>query len=168
MCPFELVATPIASPRYTSAGIFRKFGTDSNGISGTFCAFALWPVCARPGAVIQSAATITPPIISRLISSSCFCYKLPATGYQLTSAGYRRRHVVLDPVHDELDHVVTVLLEHHHVAVAADADLLEANEVGLDARLVEELRDARIVDAVIRAVGGNRQHALVLPPHQFA
>ncbi|PYQ86293.1 MAG: hypothetical protein DMG02_24730 [Acidobacteria bacterium] len=33
-CPFELVATPTPSPMYTPGGIVRKFGTESNGISG--------------------------------------------------------------------------------------------------------------------------------------
>ena len=45
--------------------------------------------------------------------------------------------------------VVAVLLEHHHVAVAGDADGFEPHEIGLDARLIEPLRDAGIVGAVI-------------------
>ena len=32
----ELVATPTTSPKYTPGGSFRKFGTDSYAISGTF------------------------------------------------------------------------------------------------------------------------------------
>src|SRR3954470_22237641 len=48
MWPFEFVATPIASPRYNPGGNFRKFGTDSKGISGTFCAFAF---CARAAGI---------------------------------------------------------------------------------------------------------------------
>src|SRR6185295_13991452 len=35
--PFELTATPDASPRFMSLGSLRKFGTESNGISGTGC-----------------------------------------------------------------------------------------------------------------------------------
>src|SRR5450759_5610330 len=46
MCPLELVATPMPSPRYKFGGSFRKFGADSNGISGTFRAFALALSCA--------------------------------------------------------------------------------------------------------------------------
>src|SRR5262245_41635644 len=34
MCPFELRATPMPSPRYRLGGMVRKFGTDSYGISG--------------------------------------------------------------------------------------------------------------------------------------
>src|SRR5215510_3455987 len=34
MCPFELRATPMPSPRYRFGGIVRKFGTDSYGMSG--------------------------------------------------------------------------------------------------------------------------------------
>src|SRR5215467_5140416 len=37
MCPFAFTATPVASPRYMSLGIFR--GSDpSKGITGTSCA----------------------------------------------------------------------------------------------------------------------------------
>src|SRR5664279_1754088 len=46
MCPLELVATPMPSPRYRLGGIFRKFGADSNGIWGTFRAFARALSCA--------------------------------------------------------------------------------------------------------------------------
>src|SRR5712671_5818535 len=37
MCPLELTATPEASPRCISGGSFRKFGTESKGISGAAC-----------------------------------------------------------------------------------------------------------------------------------
>src|SRR2546426_5382355 len=37
MCPFELTATPDASPKCKSGGSLKKFGTESNGISGTDC-----------------------------------------------------------------------------------------------------------------------------------
>src|SRR5438034_5453859 len=37
MCPFEFTATPEASPKCRSAGSLKKFGTESNGISGTVC-----------------------------------------------------------------------------------------------------------------------------------
>src|ERR1039458_9377124 len=46
MCPLELVATPMPSPIYRLAGSFRKFGADSNGIWGTFRAFARALSCA--------------------------------------------------------------------------------------------------------------------------
>src|ERR1700691_6239458 len=35
MCFLELMATPEASPRYMSAGSFRRLATESKGISGT-------------------------------------------------------------------------------------------------------------------------------------
>src|SRR5689334_23875892 len=38
MCFFEFTAIPDTSPRYRSVGSFRKFGTESNGISGTSAA----------------------------------------------------------------------------------------------------------------------------------
>src|SRR5690348_16094065 len=52
MCPLELVATPMPSPRYRLGGSFRKFGAESKGISGTFCALARALSCAgvRPSA----------------------------------------------------------------------------------------------------------------------
>src|SRR6266853_914523 len=34
------------SPRYRFGGSFKKLGAESNGISGTFCAFALAFICA--------------------------------------------------------------------------------------------------------------------------
>src|ERR1035441_10322458 len=40
MCPLELVATPMPSPRCRLGGSLRKSGADSNGISGTFCTLA--------------------------------------------------------------------------------------------------------------------------------
>src|ERR1017187_10459666 len=46
MCPLELVATPMPSPIYRLAGSFRKCGADSNGIWGTFRAFARALSCA--------------------------------------------------------------------------------------------------------------------------
>src|ERR1039458_8231340 len=52
MCPLELVATPMPSPRCRLGGSFRKFGADSNGISGTFCALARalsWACVSPPG-----------------------------------------------------------------------------------------------------------------------
>src|SRR2546425_1717212 len=36
-CPFELTATPEASPKCRFSGSLKKFGTESNGISGTAC-----------------------------------------------------------------------------------------------------------------------------------
>src|SRR5262245_12861817 len=39
--PFELTATPDASPRFMSAGSLRKLMSASNGISGTCCASAV-------------------------------------------------------------------------------------------------------------------------------
>ena len=49
-----------------------------------------------------------------------------------------------------------------------DADVLEAHEVGLHPGLIEELRNAGVVHAVIRAARARREHADVLPPRQLA
>src|SRR4051794_12087127 len=47
-------------------GILRKFGTESNGISGTFCAFALAATCAavRPSFPAGACARTEPPDIN--------------------------------------------------------------------------------------------------------
>src|SRR4051812_9677316 len=37
MCPLELTATPAASPRCISGGSFKRFATESYGISGGDC-----------------------------------------------------------------------------------------------------------------------------------
>src|SRR5690242_14220521 len=36
-CPFEFTATPAPSPKFRSGGSLKKFGTESNGISGGGC-----------------------------------------------------------------------------------------------------------------------------------
>ena len=59
---------------------------------------------------------------------------------------------------DVRDDVVAVEFQHHHVAVAADADILKAHEIGLSSRLVQPLGDAGVKDAVIGAVRRDRQH----------
>src|ERR1044072_3725981 len=45
-------------------GNFRKFGTDSKGISGTFCAFAL--LCAKLGAAARSSPAASAPAVRHL------------------------------------------------------------------------------------------------------
>src|SRR6478672_6578907 len=45
-------------------GNFRKFGTDSKGISGTFCAFAL--LCAKLGAAARSSPAASAPAMRHL------------------------------------------------------------------------------------------------------
>src|SRR4051812_31453586 len=56
------------SPRYTFGGNFRKFGTDSYAISGTFCAFALRIApCAKAVPDQMSPATTPPAMKTRLM-----------------------------------------------------------------------------------------------------
>src|SRR5689334_12752773 len=45
-------------------GNFKKFGTDSKGISGTFCAFAL--LCAKLGAAARSSPAASAPALRHL------------------------------------------------------------------------------------------------------
>src|SRR4051812_28843981 len=49
-------------------GNFRKFGTESKGISGTFCALAL--LCAKAGPVLMSAATRAHAAMRRFMTTS--------------------------------------------------------------------------------------------------
>jgi hypothetical protein len=55
-------------------------------------------------------------------------------------------HVLHHPFVDHAGDVEIVLLDHHHVAIAADAFVLQADEFGLDAGLIEVLRGTVIVD----------------------
>ena len=45
-------------------------------------------------------------------------------------AGALPRDVLVQPVEDRLQHLAVVLLDHHHVAVAADADVAEPQLFG--------------------------------------
>src|SRR6516225_9377027 len=53
-------------------------------------------------------------------------------------------HVLLHPFVDHAGNVEIILLNHHHMAVAADASVLQANILGLYTGLVEVLRRAVI------------------------
>src|ERR1051325_6226828 len=77
---------PLTSPKFMSAGSFRKFGTESNGISGTGC-------CAYAGAANSSNTTkherfTRPPLwLDRGVHVTC------------------REHVVSVHADDEVIHV---------------------------------------------------------------
>src|ERR1700724_2384139 len=64
-------------------------------------------------------------------------------------------HVLHHPLVDQMRDLEIVLLDHHHVAVAADALVLQADVLGLPPRLDEILGGAVIVDLVI---GRLRRH----------
>ena len=59
--PFEFTATPEASPRFMSAGSFRKFGAESNGISGTDCCANAVPANASDAMSAKLVRLIDPP-----------------------------------------------------------------------------------------------------------
>src|SRR6266545_7675910 len=61
---------------------------------------------------------------------------------QLLLPRYHRLH---DPLMDRGRDLLVVLLVHHHVAVALDADLTEPQERRLDARLLQKLHRAMVV-----------------------
>src|SRR5690242_9658390 len=63
-------------------GNFRKFGTDSKGISGTFCAFAL--LCAKLGAAARSSPAASAPAVRHLF--------IEASGTKVEGIYTRRRH----------------------------------------------------------------------------
>ena len=58
-------------------------------------------------------------------------------------------HVILHPFVDYRGNVEIILLNHHQVAVAADASVLQADMLGLDTGLVEVLRGAVIINLMI-------------------
>src|SRR5580692_6218894 len=64
-------------------------------------------------------------------------------------------HVLANPVIDELDDHIAVLVEEHFVHVAVDAGVFEAHKLVLHARLIEPLGNADVEHAVIRALGGD-------------
>src|SRR5262249_47390304 len=57
----------------------------------------------------------------------------------------RRRHRLLQPSIDHRGDLLVVLLLHHHMAVALDAQLRQPDEIGLDAGLLQELDRAVII-----------------------
>src|ERR1700730_4365522 len=52
--PFEVTATPDASPRFKSGGSLREFGVESNGISATLCCATI--TGARTAAALTNTA----------------------------------------------------------------------------------------------------------------
>src|SRR5438034_7696097 len=63
MLPFELVATATASPKYSPAGSFRKFGTEVKGISGTpvivaFCWADAEPARSRTAVQVENRCRV--------------------------------------------------------------------------------------------------------------
>src|SRR5689334_4223251 len=76
MWPFEFVAMPATSPRYSLSGSLRKFGTESNGISGTFNCAPPYCCCAErpwPKATMSSAprATVNVRFIVSSLARGC-------------------------------------------------------------------------------------------------
>src|SRR5215475_6411986 len=53
MCPFELIATPVASPKFMSGGSLMKFGTESNLSSGADVDCASAEVESRPNRTVN-------------------------------------------------------------------------------------------------------------------
>src|SRR5690349_12219647 len=76
------------SPRYRFGGSFRKFGTDSYAISGTFCAFAL--LCASLGAAASSPARSTPAVMRLFIKASTIGTERNLSRDDASSRGHKR------------------------------------------------------------------------------
>src|SRR3954466_13943388 len=66
----------------------------------------------------------------------------------------RLPHALSQPPRDIRRDLEVVLLDHQHVSVAADADILQPHEVVRDTGLSEILRGAVIVHRVIRRLRG--------------
>src|SRR5262245_5371925 len=58
MFPFELTATPSVSPKFMSGASLKKFGADSNGMSGTSLRIATsWFGPSCPAAAVDAKRT---------------------------------------------------------------------------------------------------------------
>ena len=86
--------------------------------------------------------------------------------YRLGISGWQLLDVLVHPVVDELDDHVAVLLQHHFVAIAIDADVFQPDEVDMPAGLRDPLRSASVTRAMISAVAreikdGNSAQAIL-------
>ena len=76
-------------------------------------------------------------------------------------------YVSTDPIVDKLDDLIAILVEEHLMHISVDAHILQADEIVFHTRLIEPLGDAGVKNAVIGALGGNREDLDVLQVHKF-
>src|SRR3990170_3091310 len=115
------------------------------------------PLFFSSSSIIMWPFSLIPTSSSALTETSC---ARQCSACALLSGWFR--DVLLHPFINELDDLVAVLFQHHHVAIAPDAGLFQPHEVGLHSGLVQPLGDAGVVDAVIGAVARYGEHADVL------
>src|SRR5262245_46918406 len=75
MSPFELTATPDASPKFMSGGSLKKFGAESNGISGAGCC----AIAAGISATTAASAAARPQVFT-VVTDPPPCVKRPWCG----------------------------------------------------------------------------------------
>ena len=92
--------------------------------------------CRRASSCVRCPPRSMP--VSASFSASESLARSPRRRRLAVAAG----HVLVHPVDDRLQHLAAVLLDHHHVAVAVDAELRQPQLLGLHAGLLQE-RDRR-------------------------
>src|SRR5215470_5182253 len=70
MCPFELTATPVASPKFMSGGSLMKFGTESNLSSGADVDCAIAEVESRPNRTVNQDFIRDLPLCGGLVGTN--------------------------------------------------------------------------------------------------
>src|SRR5882762_943405 len=79
----------------------------------------------------------------------------------------RSLYVFANPVIDKLDDLVAILVEEHLMHVAVYAHVFQTNKFVFHARLIEPLGDAGVKNAMVGALGGDREDPNVLHPDEL-
>src|SRR5580693_8036086 len=79
----------------------------------------------------------------------------------------RSLHILSQPVIDELDDLIAVPVEEHLMHVAVYAHVFQTNKFVFHARLIEPLGDAGVKNAMVGALGGDREDPNVLHPDEL-
>src|ERR1700680_740542 len=79
----------------------------------------------------------------------------------------RSLYILTDPIIDELDDLVAILVEEHLMHVAVYAHVFQANKFIFHARLIEPFGDAGVKNAMVGTLGGDREDPNVLHPDEL-
>src|SRR5712692_3234376 len=108
------------------------------------------PVCGMPFTVFDTSTTASPFSTPSLKSSKNRIFIFPS------SWAFGRKRLI-EPARDHRGDLPVVLFQHHHVAVAADTQIGEPDERGVDSRLTQVFHRAVIVGRVVGRLGGEDQ-----------
>src|SRR5581483_5502135 len=135
MSPFELTATPEASPRFIPSGSFRTFTSPSNGISGTDdCATSVAPSAIAAAPMNASAQLLMDVPSLRMKTGRSSIAPNPGRASLLSASARRRRRQ--RAAFGERLHV----LQRAHERRAAALHVLLARFLVGEHRVVEEER----------------------------